>query len=114
VLNATINNNAGGVIRSGDDAIQVAVGTVSSGQLNIFNAGLIEATSGGQGLDLQGLVGTAVAMIDNTGTIAGDTNDAVRIAGSGSVLTNTGGTINGGRAAAYAVNVDGVTFVDGA
>ena len=55
VLNATINNNAGGVIRSGDDAIQVAVGTVSSGQLNILNAGLIEATSGGQGLDLQGL-----------------------------------------------------------
>ncbi|RVT98744.1 calcium-binding protein [Rhodovarius crocodyli] len=109
-FNATITNNAGGLITAVDDAIQVQASTFTGvATLAIGNAGTITSATG-QALDLAGGGGTFVSTVTNTGTITAQTNDAVRIF-TGS-FTNTGGTVTGGSAAGYTVSADGVQFED--
>ncbi|MBY0339522.1 MAG: FG-GAP-like repeat-containing protein [Acetobacteraceae bacterium] len=108
---ATINNNATGSITSDDDAIQIQAGSVTAGSLTLANAGSITSQSS-QALDLAGGTGAFTAEITNSGTIGASANDAIRFGAVGNV-TNSG-TINGGTAAAYSVNTDGVQYEDNA
>lgn len=102
---AEITNQAGGIIRSADDALQIQ-SSITSGSITLTNGGTI--TSGtGQAIDFASAEGVTV-IIDNTGTIQSGANDAIRT-GSGAAITNSG-TINGGTDAGFTASTDGVDF----
>ncbi|PWR22942.1 beta strand repeat-containing protein [Zavarzinia aquatilis] len=102
---AEITNEAGGVIRSADDALQIQ-SSITAGNIALTNAGSITSTSG-QAVDFASAEGVTV-IIGNTGTISSGANDAIRT-GSGAVITNSG-TINGGTTAGFTASTDGVDF----
>jgi hypothetical protein len=105
----TITNNATGIVQSNDDAIQIQAGVVTGGTVGLTNSGTITSTLG-QALDFAGGAVNAAQNVDNSGSITSAENDSIRIGGTGTI-SNTG-TINGGAAATYAGNVDGIQFED--
>lgn len=115
-FNATIINNATGVIQSLDDAIQIQAGGVTSGAVTLNNAGLIQSTGtssveSGQAIDFAGGLGTFNAHITNSGQILATSHDAIRIGSTGTI--DNSGVINGGSAAANTESADGIQFEDG-
>lgn len=101
----TIQNNAGALIESRDDAIRLR-GTGTTGAVTLNNAGTIRTLGGGQGLDFDGFSGATVT-INNLagGVIQGGDNDGMR-PGSGATVNNAG-TIQSTIATVYG-NYDGV------
>ncbi|RJF87106.1 calcium-binding protein [Oleomonas cavernae] len=102
---ATFTNNAGGIIQSDDDAIQVQ-SAITSGTIGIENAGLIKSTVG-QAIDF-GAVNGATVTLTNTGAIQSGANDAIRTGANAEVVNS--GTINGGTTAGFTASTDGVDF----
>lgn len=102
---AEITNQAGGVIQSGDDALQIQ-SSITAGSLTLTNGGTITSATG-QAVDFASAAGVTV-VIGNTGTIQSGANDAIRT-GSGADITNSG-TINGGTDAGFTASTDGVDF----
>jgi len=99
VRNITLNNNAGGVIRSQDDAFRINL-AVTSGLITVNNSGLIlsgygvpvGSSAAGQAIDFDAInAGTATVHINNfaTGVIQSNGSDAVR-PGQAGVVTNWG------------------------
>jgi hypothetical protein len=108
-LTATVTNNAAGLIESQDDAIQIQAGTVTGGTLTVGNTGIIRSTVG-QALDFVGGTGALAVNITNGGSLLALANDAIRIGSVGTIINTA--EINGGVAAGYTVNADGVSFED--
>ena len=93
----TITNQAGGVITGTDDAIKISSTTVSTAApvISITNAGTIQSTSGGQGIDLGGIYSSnATITVTNqkTGLITAADNDGIQ--GSNGLTINNYGTIS--------------------
>lgn len=93
----TITNEAGGFITGTDDAIKISSTTSSTAApvISITNAGTIQSTAGGQGIDLGDIYSTnATITITNeaTGLITGADNDAIQ--GTNGVTINNYGTIS--------------------
>ena len=86
----TLNNNAGGVIESADDAFQLNI-SPTGGTITVNNAGIIRSTGSGQALDFDASTGGAAIIINNKagGEIYGAGNDGIR-PGQGAVVTNAG------------------------
>ncbi len=101
----TITNEAGGVIQSDDDGIQIQ-STISSGSIEIENHGDIKSTAG-QAIDFASANGAAVS-ITNTGTIGSGSNDAIRTGADAEIINS--GTIDGGTATGFTPSTDGVDF----
>ncbi|GLK81166.1 M10 family metallopeptidase C-terminal domain-containing protein [Methylopila turkensis] len=110
-LTAAIVNE--GVIRSGDDAIQIQDGSVAAGLLRVTNAAGAQIVSDeGQALDFASVEGSFVARVVNAGRLAAEAHDGVRFGARGE-LTNSG-VIDGGAAEAHEDGADGVQFEDDA
>lgn len=92
--NITLNNYAGGVIQSQDDAFRINI-DITGGIVTVNNAGTIESTGGGQALDFDAVnstgTSTAQIVINNLagGVIKADDADAIR-PGQGATVNNSG------------------------
>ncbi|MGU3496436.1 autotransporter domain-containing protein [Xanthobacteraceae bacterium A53D] len=83
LVSLEINNLAGGLISSGDDAIKIKATdtTTSTAVITINNAGTIRATGEGQGIDLGAIVTTGMTITvtnEATGVISAADNDGIR------------------------------------
>src|SRR5262249_47638645 len=91
VRNFTLNNNAGALITSVNDAFRIN-SDVGTSTIAINNSGTIVSTGGGQGLNFNAIASTAANVtITNfaSGVIRGEANDAIR-PGQGALVTNFG------------------------
>jgi subtilase-type serine protease len=91
VRNFTLNNNAGALITSVNDAFRIN-SDVGTSTIAINNSGTIVSTGGGQGLDFDAIASTAAKVtITNfaSGVIRGEANDGIR-PGQGALVTNFG------------------------
>ena len=91
VRNFTLNNNAGALITSVNDAFRID-SNVGTSTIAINNSGTIVSTGGGQGLDFDAIASTAANVtITNfaSGVIRGEANDGIR-PGQGALVTNFG------------------------
>src|SRR5262249_57452689 len=80
VRNFTLNNNAGALITSVNDAFRIN-SDVGTSTIAINNSGTIVSTGGGQGLNFNAIASTAANVtITNfaSGVICGEANDAIR------------------------------------
>ena len=91
VRNFTLNNNAGALITSVNDAFRID-SNVGTSTIAINNSGTIVSTGGGQGLDFDAIASTAANVtITNfaSGVIRGEANDGIR-PGQAALVTNFG------------------------
>ncbi|WP_157215649.1 autotransporter outer membrane beta-barrel domain-containing protein [Flavisphingomonas formosensis] len=87
----TLNNQAGAVIQSEDDAFRINL-DVTSGTIIVNNAGTIRTTNGGQAIDFDAIASSgATIQINNLagGVMQSYGQDAIR-SGQGSVIDNAG------------------------
>lgn len=87
----TLNNNAGAVIESADDAFRINVNP-SGGTITVNNAGIIRTTVGGQALDFDAVETNAATIVINnlaTGQLRSVGQDAIR-PGMGATVNNAG------------------------
>jgi autotransporter-associated beta strand protein len=93
----TLNNAAGAVIQSEDDAFRVNL-DVTQGTITVNNAGTIKTTNGGQAIDFDAIESDgATVRINNLagGVLQSYGADAVR-SGQGSIIDNAGTIISDG------------------
>lgn len=91
VRTITINNKAGGMITSGDDAIRINVNP-TGGTIVVNNSGTIQTTNGGQALDFDAAASGGASIVINNyagGVIQSFGQDAIR-PGQGAIVTNAG------------------------
>ncbi len=88
----TLNNNAGGLIESQDDAFRINVDAGAGSVIVVNNAGTIRTTNSGQAIDFDAInTGGASVTINNLagGMILSNGQDAIR-SGQGAIINNAG------------------------
>jgi len=112
--NLTLNNNAGAVFTSSNDAFRIN-GGLSNGSVTVVNAGTIQSTNNGRVFDfVNATSNTTVFSITNQtgGIIKSQGSDVMRIGGGTTTITNSGlidaATTAGSRAIRATTNLNNV------
>ena len=88
----TLDNGAGAIIRSQDDAFRINV-DITGGTVTVNNAGTIESAAGGQALDFDAVSSTGIGQITinnlATGVLRADDADGIR-PGANATVNNAG------------------------
>ena len=113
--NFTLNNNAGAILTSANDAFRIQ-NNLTGGTVTIDNFGTIQSTTNGRVLDFNAVTSNATIFLltnEAGGTMKAFGNDAMRVGGGATTITNSGlidaTTLTTTRAIRVTTNLNNVT-----